>query len=163
MPHFCVGLWEALDWRSFLVWIGRGLRPLGWGEAELSSRVARVTEGLGTKWGVNFHPPFQAVQTREVSVWMSQWLRRWHAISLDGDFVSDLYREGLASGWGLSLCKVWLSLTLSWLGSWCGQCTCPAIPPSPDSCPVHMDGSTSLSNLSLMPPDHKRVFPPLNF
>lgn len=49
---------------------------------------------------------------------------------LDRVFLSDLYKEGLALGWGFSLCKVNLSHTLSWLYFLLCQCQCPAVPPS---------------------------------
>ena len=64
-------------------------------------------------------------------------------LSLDRVFVSNLYSEGLASGWGLSLCKVKPSLPPSWLVSLPCQCTFPAIPPSPGSCPGHRNDPMS--------------------
>lgn len=59
-----------------------------------------------------------------------------------GSFVSDLYREGLALGQRpKSLVKP--SLTQTGLGSLWGRCTCPAVPPCPEWCPVHGDGPVS--------------------
>lgn len=65
---------------------------------------------------------------------MIQGLKGFHEISLGRVFACDFYREGLTLGWGFRLCKVTLSLTLSWLISLHGRCTSPAVSPSPDSC-----------------------------
>lgn len=74
--------------------------------------------------GSEFSPSLSKhVQTRGVSVWMSQWLKRLHALSLDRVFATDLYREsGFWLGASVSVKANWASL--SWLGSSCGPCMC---------------------------------------
>ena len=121
-PHFAGSVFEGHPFFGqcstplpTLLWVmgSLSLRLLRAGTQSLRLRTgrielrARVTEGLGTKWDVNFHSLFPNMYKPEGwSVGMSQWLKRWHAISLDRAFPSDFYREGLAWSWGLSLCKV---------------------------------------------------------
>lgn len=113
-PSLCLGSWET-GLANLPCGNGVGHRALGRGEARLSSGVERTARGLGTKWGVIFFTLSKHVETRGECVWRSQRLNGLHALSLDRVFVADLYKEGLALGWGLSLCKVKLSHTLSCL------------------------------------------------
>lgn len=83
--------------------------------------------------------------------------RHAHTISLDHDFTSDLFREGLVQGWGHYLREIRQSFTLkpAWLFSWLLQ-VCALL--NPDSYSV---GTTAAASpflpLSISFPSHKTL------